>query len=56
MKSDMISNRGVRVFYSPGYVMAAHSFETTCKAQWVAESLRDAPIGGITLVEAATGT
>lgn len=37
----------VDVFYTPAYVGAAHAFETTRKAGWVAESLAQAPIDGI---------
>ena len=40
----------VRVFYSPVYVGSAHVFETTRKAQWIADSLGSVPIGGIELV------
>ena len=40
----------MKVFYSPDYVLAAHEFETTRKAAWVAESLREAPIPGVELV------
>ena len=39
----------VPVFYTPAYVGAAHAFETTRKARWVAESLRQAPIAGLHL-------
>jgi acetoin utilization deacetylase AcuC-like enzyme len=42
--------RRVPVCYSPAYVGAAHAFETTRKAAWVAESLRQRPIAGIELV------
>ncbi len=44
----------VRVFYSPVYVGSAHVFETTRKAQWIADSLGSAPIGGIELVSPAS--
>ena len=40
----------VSVFYSPVYVGSAHVFETTRKAQWIADSLGSVPIGGIELV------
>jgi acetoin utilization deacetylase AcuC-like enzyme len=40
----------VRVCYSPAYVGAAHAFETTRKAAWVADSLKARPIPGIGLV------
>ena len=37
----------MRLFFSPQYVLAAHSFDTTRKAAWIAESLRLAPIPGV---------
>jgi acetoin utilization deacetylase AcuC-like enzyme len=37
------------VFYSPSYVAAGHTFETTRKAAWVAASLTADPIPGIEL-------
>jgi acetoin utilization deacetylase AcuC-like enzyme len=40
----------VDVFYSPEYVGAAHVFETTRKAKWIADSLGLEPIEGIQLV------
>jgi acetoin utilization deacetylase AcuC-like enzyme len=42
--------RPLRVFYSPAYVLAAHSFETTRKARWVAESLERDPLAGLEVV------
>ena len=41
----------VRVCYGPAYVGAAHAFETTRKAAWVADSLKSRPITGIELVD-----
>ena len=41
----------MRVFYSPDYVGAGFAFDTTRKAQWIAESLDASPIPGIELVE-----
>ncbi|MBN1632303.1 MAG: hypothetical protein JW990_21305, partial [Thermoleophilia bacterium] len=41
----------MRVFYSPDYVGSAYAFETTRKAQWVADSLAVSPIEDIDLVE-----
>jgi len=41
----------MRVYYSDRYVAAGHSFDTTRKARWVAESLTTTPIPGIELVE-----
>lgn len=43
----------MRVYYSESYVAAGHSFDTTRKARWVAESLAMTPIPGIELVEPA---
>jgi acetoin utilization deacetylase AcuC-like enzyme len=43
----------VRVHYSPAYVAAAHSFDTTRKAGWIAGSLVREPISGVELVEPA---
>jgi acetoin utilization deacetylase AcuC-like enzyme len=40
----------VKIFYSPHYTIATHSFETTRKSRWIAESLAAEPIGGIELV------
>jgi acetoin utilization deacetylase AcuC-like enzyme len=40
----------VSVFYNPEYVGAAHAFETTRKAKWVADSMGSAPISGVELV------
>jgi hypothetical protein len=37
----------MKLFYSPEYVLAQHSFDTTRKAQWVADSLQDLPIPGV---------
>lgn len=39
------------VFYSPAYTLAGHAFDTTRKAAWVADSLRDRPIPGVHLEE-----
>lgn len=46
----------VRVSYTPAYVGAAHAFETTRKAAWVADSLKSRPISGIDLVANASLT
>lgn len=40
----------MKVFYSPGYVASAYAFDTTRKAQWIAESLLTNPIPGIELI------
>lgn len=40
----------VKIFYSPSYTLAAHSFETTRKPQWIVESLESKPIAGVQLV------
>jgi acetoin utilization deacetylase AcuC-like enzyme len=37
----------MKIFYSPSYTIAAHSFETTRKSGWIAESLAREPIRGI---------
>ncbi|MCS6802316.1 MAG: hypothetical protein RMM58_12905 [Chloroflexota bacterium] len=39
----------LRLFYSPDYVGAAYSFETTRKAGWIAQSLHDDPIPGVVI-------
>lgn len=39
------------VFYSPRYVDTGYEFDTTRKAKWVADSLIESPIRGITLDE-----
>ena len=39
-----------KVFYSPSYAAAGHSFDTTRMAQWVAESLIESPIAGLELI------
>lgn len=44
------SSPRVGVCYSPAYVGAAHAFETTRKAAWVANSLTTHPIPGLGLV------
>jgi acetoin utilization deacetylase AcuC-like enzyme len=41
----------LRLYYSPDYVGSAYSFDTTRKAKWVADSLVNAPIAGVDLVE-----
>jgi len=49
----------MRVHYSPDYVAAAHAFDTTRKAAWVADAVRDLPgvrltaPSGLDTVEAA---
>lgn len=43
----------MKVFYSPGYVASEYAFDTTRKAQWIAESLISAPIPGMELVAPA---
>jgi acetoin utilization deacetylase AcuC-like enzyme len=40
----------MKIFYSPRYAIAAHSFETTRKSRWIAESLAREPIYGIELI------
>jgi acetoin utilization deacetylase AcuC-like enzyme len=41
----------IRVYYSPAYVGSGYAFDTTRKAQWVAESLSRSPIPEIHLAE-----
>lgn len=43
----------MQLFYSPDYVLAQHSFDTTRKAGWVAESLARDPIPGWELIAPA---
>jgi acetoin utilization deacetylase AcuC-like enzyme len=40
----------MKIFYSPSYTVGAHSFETTRKSRWIAESLAREPLCGIELV------
>lgn len=40
----------MKVFYSDDYVAAGHSFDTTRKARWIAESLSADPIAGVEVV------
>jgi acetoin utilization deacetylase AcuC-like enzyme len=40
----------MKLFYSPAYTLAAYTFDTTRKAQWVSASLQAQPIVGIELV------
>ena len=44
-------NRTMKVFFSPDYVLAAHSFDTTRKAGWIASSLEQEPISHVTVCE-----
>jgi len=37
----------VPVYYNSSYIGAAHSFDSTRKAGWIAKSLEDDPIDGI---------
>jgi hypothetical protein len=39
----------VKVYFSPAYTLAGHAFDTTRKAAWVADSLRERPIDGVEL-------
>jgi acetoin utilization deacetylase AcuC-like enzyme len=39
----------VTVYYSDDYVRAGHAFDTTRKARWVADSLRDRPVPGVVI-------
>src|SRR5690242_16985779 len=40
----------MRLFYSDDYVLAAHGFDTTRKARWIAESLLSRPVVGVELL------
>jgi len=40
-----------RVYFSREYVSAGHSFETTRKSAWVADSLERSPLSRIELVQ-----
>jgi acetoin utilization deacetylase AcuC-like enzyme len=40
----------MKLFYSPDYVAAAESFDTTRKSGWIAESLAKDPIAGVEIV------
>ena len=44
------------VYYSPQYCAASHSFDTTRKATWIADSLVANPIDGVSLVEPEPAT
>ena len=41
----------VYVYYSPAYVGSGYAFDTTRKAQWIAESLAQRSIDGVMIVE-----
>ncbi|MBK5963321.1 hypothetical protein CCR95_04255 [Thiocystis minor] len=54
MPQTLVRKTGVvRVFYRAEYVVAGHAFDTTRKAQWIADALVAAPIPGIELEEPA---
>lgn len=40
----------MRCYYSDDFVAAAHAFDTTRKAKWIADSLREQPIADVELV------
>ena len=40
----------MKLFFSPDYVAAAESFDTTRKSGWIADSLASSPIAGIDIV------
>ena len=40
----------LKVFYSDAYTLSTAAFETTRKSRWIAESLEQRPINGLTLV------
>ena len=43
-------NRTMQVFFSPSYTSAAHHFDTTRKAGWIADSLARLPIDDVQLI------
>lgn len=43
----------MRLYFSPDYVLAAYSFDTTRKAAWLAESLQQSSIAGVDIVAPA---
>jgi acetoin utilization deacetylase AcuC-like enzyme len=47
----MESRTETRVYYSPAYTAAAYPFDTTRKAQWIAGSLQERPVPGVSIVE-----
>jgi acetoin utilization deacetylase AcuC-like enzyme len=59
MKNDIRSQLGrierapLTVYYSDAYTAAGHSFDTTRKSAWIAESLVERPIAGIETVAPA---
>jgi hypothetical protein len=40
----------MKLFFSPDYVAAAESFDTTRKSGWIAESLEKNPVQGVDIV------
>ncbi len=48
-EATRLAGEATPVFYTPAYVGAAHVFETTRKAAWVADSLIAQPIAGVQL-------
>lgn len=43
----------MKVYYSPQYTQSRHAFDTTRKAQWIADSLCHSPVGGVEVVAPA---
>lgn len=43
----------MRLFYSDDYVLAAHGFDTTRKARWIADSLLSRPVAGVEMIAPA---
>lgn len=46
----------MKLFFSPEYCRASFSFDTTRKSGWIADSLREAPIRGVEVVEPEPAT
>ena len=40
----------MKLFYSPAYTASAHAFDTTRKADWIADSLDRRPLPGVEVV------
>jgi len=51
MAEEAAIGRTMRLYYSSDYASAAHAFETTRKAAWIADSLHRYPIDGVVLTE-----
>lgn len=52
-QTPVLKTNVVRVYYRADYVASGYAFDTTRKAQWIADALVDAPIPGLELEEPA---